>query len=387
MAFNLAFYYHVPIIYEKGNLFCPGYLGVFIDALAEQIDGLVLLMHESDIKQSSDYLLRQKNITFISLGKKPSAWKRALFNASILSEAINQIKHCDFLLVRGPSPLAPFFGKNLETIKLAYLLVGDYQEVAKTVKLTSFRNLFIKSFLLINNSLLESQLKENLVIVNSQALYKKYENLSNNIHLVNTTTLSDSDFYLRENTCQGKEINLLFTGRISFEKGLKELFYAFKELTRNFKNLHLNIVGWEDDLSKPVEKKLRGISQILDISERVTFHGFKNVGAELNEVYRSSDIYVLPSYHEGFPRTIWEAMANSLPVVSTNVGSIPFFLKDSINSILIEPRNIEEIVNSISKLINNSDLRKKIILDGQKLSKKATLDIQTKKLINILKKS
>lgn len=387
MPFNLAFYYHVPIIYEKGKLFCPGYLGVFIDALAEQVDGLVLLMHESDIKQSSDYLLRQKNITFVSLGKKPSAWKRAWFNESILKGTINQIKHCNILLIRAPSPLAPFFRKNLETINLAYLLVGDYQEVAKTVKLNSFRNLLIKSFLLINNSLLERQLKENLVIVNSQQLYEKYENLSNNIHLVNTTTLSDSDFYLRENTCQGKEINLLFTGRISFEKGLKELFYAFKELTRNFKNLHLNIVGWEDDLSKPVEKKLRGISQILDISEKVTFHGFKNVGAELNQVYKSSDIYVIPSYHEGFPRTIWEAMANSVPVVSTNVGSIPFFLKDNYSALLIKPKNTEEIVSSVTKLINNSDLRKTLIIEGVKLSKELTLDKQTKKLINILKKS
>ena len=168
---------------------------------------------------------------------------------------------------------------------------------------------------------------------------------------------------------------------------MKELFYAFKELTRNFKNLHLNIVGWEDDLSKPVEKKLRGISQILDISEKVTFHGFKNVGAELNQVYKSSDIYVIPSYHEGFPRTIWEAMANSVPVVSTNVGSIPFFLKDNYSALLIKPKNTEEIVSSVTKLINNSDLRKTLIIEGIKLSKELTLDKQTKKLINILKKS
>ena len=63
MIFNLAFYYHVPIISKNGNLFCPGYLGVFIDALAKEVDELVLLMHERETKQSSDYMLKQKNIS------------------------------------------------------------------------------------------------------------------------------------------------------------------------------------------------------------------------------------------------------------------------------------------------------------------------------------
>jgi glycosyltransferase involved in cell wall biosynthesis len=386
MAFNLAFYYHVPIISENDNLFCPGYLGVFIDALAQEVDELVLLMHERETKQSSDYLLKQKNIRFVSLGKKPTAWIRVLFSESILADGLNQIKHCDTLLVRAPSPFAPFFKKHLKATKLAYLVVGDYQEVAKTIKLNSLRSLLVKSFLLVNNNLLERQLKTNLVIVNSQALFEKYKNSCESIHIVNTTTLSEKDFYIREDTCNGEKINILFTGRISFEKGLKELFYAFKELTRKFKNLHLNIVGWEDDLGKPVERKLRLMSETLKISGKVTFHGFKNIGSELNDVYKSSDIYVIPSYNEGFPRTIWEAMANSLPVVSTNVGSIPLFLKNNYSALLIKPKNTEDIVSSVTKLINNSDLRKTLIAKGIELSKEVTLDKQTKKLINLLKK-
>jgi len=387
MAFNLAFYYHVPIISENDNLFCPGYLGVFIDALAKEVDELVLLMYENDFVQSSDYRLQQQNISFVSLGKKQPAWKTFFSSKFILEDSINKINHCDTLLVRAPSPLAPFFKKHLKTTKLAYLVVGDYQEVAKTIKFSSLRSLLVKYFLFINNFLLKRQLKKFLVVVNSQALYEKYQNSCNNIYLVNTTTLSDRDFYFRENTCEDERIDILFTGRISFEKGLKELFHAFKKLTSKFKNLHLNIVGWEDDLGSPVERELRLMSKTLKISEKVTFHGFKNIGSELNEVYRSSDIYVLPSYNEGFPRTIWEAMANSLPVISTSVGSIPFFLKDNDTALLIKPKNTEEIVTSVTKLINNSDLRKTLIIEGIKLSKEVKLDIQTKKLINILKKS
>jgi glycosyltransferase involved in cell wall biosynthesis len=79
-------------------------------------------------------------------------------------------------------------------------------------------------------------------------------------------------------------------------------------------------------------------------------------------------------------------MANSLPVVSTNVGSIPLFLKNNYSALLIKPKNTEDIVSSVTKLINNSDLRKTLIAKGIELSKEVTLDKQTKKLINLLKK-
>ena len=78
-------------------------------------------------------------------------------------------------------------------------------------------------------------------------------------------------------------------------------------------------------------------------------------------------------------------MANSLPVISTSVGSIPFFLKDNDTALLIKPKNTEEIVSSVTKLINNSDLRKTLIANGIELSKEVTLVIQTKKLIKLLK--
>ena len=212
MAFNLAFYYHVPIISENDNLFCPGYLGVFIDALAQEVDELVLLMYENDFVQSSDYRLQQQNISFVSLGKKQPAWKTFFSSKFILEDSINKINHCDTLLVRAPSPLAPFFKKHLKTTKLAYLVVGDYQEVAKTIKFSSLRSLLVKYFLFTNNFLLKRQLKKNLVVVNSQALYEKYQNSCNNIYLVNTTTLCDRDFYFRENTCEDERIDILFTG-------------------------------------------------------------------------------------------------------------------------------------------------------------------------------
>ena len=70
MSINLAFYYHIPIVKKGEELFCPGFLGVFLDSIAKIVNKLTLVMHESCYEIGSDYKLKQSNIDFISLGKK-----------------------------------------------------------------------------------------------------------------------------------------------------------------------------------------------------------------------------------------------------------------------------------------------------------------------------
>jgi glycosyltransferase involved in cell wall biosynthesis len=99
-------------------------------------------------------------------------------------------------------------------------------------------------------------------------------------------------------------------------------------------------------------------------------------------MYRNADIFVLPSYHEGFPRTIWEALANSCPIIVSKVGSIPYVLENGLNAILINPKSELEIVNAVMELINNPDLRMKIIKNGYQFSKSSKLEITTKFLVD-----
>jgi glycosyltransferase involved in cell wall biosynthesis len=102
-------------------------------------------------------------------------------------------------------------------------------------------------------------------------------------------------------------------------------------------------------------------------------------------MYRMADIYILPSYYEGFPRTLWEAMANSVPVICTSVGSIPLELDNYIDALIIEPRNINEIKISIENLLVDSVLRKTLIKNGIIKASQNTLEIQSKKLIKKIK--
>ena len=385
MSINLAFYYHIPIVKKGEELFCPGFLGVFLDSIAKIVNKLTLVMHESCYEIGSDYKLKQSNIDFISLGKKTAAWHRMIMHRKILKKKLSIINDkCDVILVRAPSPLAPYFNRYLKNTKLVYLVVGDYGEGGKLIKISSIRNLFVKLFLVYNNHVFQNQMKKNQIIVNSRILFDKYKISLRNINFVKTTTLSKNDFFERVDTCQGEKINILYTGRLAWEKGLRELIQAFGRINSYKNNIYLNFVGWEDDIDKPVEKELKEYSKILNIENNIIFHGFKNVGEELNELYRMADLYVIPSYHEGFPRTIWEAMANSLPVVCTSVGSIPLELVNGHESIIIKPKDSKEIEEAINSLINNSELRKKIILNGRLKALQNTLELQTKKLIKLI---
>ncbi len=383
---KLAFYYHIPIfISGNGNLFLPGYLGVFVDALAKEVEQLVLVMHTAKDNINTDYILKSKNITLVNLGEKTPAWHRMFFHKKILKEKLNKISDCDILLVRSPSPLAPYFYKYLNNIKLNFLIVGDYKSGASQMKVNNIRDRFIQLFLHYNNFLFKKQIRKTDIIVNSPELAEKYRKIAKSIGLIKTTTLSEKDFFKREDTCTGDVIRLLYTGRIDPAKGLFELLEAFAILKNEIPNLSLHYVGWEDNQEKPVEKNLQKRAKELNIYESVTFHGKKNVGNELNAMYRMADIYIIPSYHEGFPRTIWEAMANGLPVIATKVGSIPYYLRNNQEALLIDPKDVKQIKGAITTIVKNAKVRLNIIAAGKKLAIENTLEKQTLILVDLLK--
>jgi len=250
----------------------------------------------------------------------------------------------------------------------------------------SFRNFLVKSFVLWNDRIFKKSLKDKLLIVNSTEIYDDHKHLSNSIYEIKTTTLRNSDFYIRDNQKLGSPIKLLFTGRFVLQKGLIELFESVSQLNKDNINTELHLVGWEESDKKPFENKLKVYAKSLNIESKIIFHGLKSVGEELNAMYRMADIYVLPSHHEGFPRTIWEAMANSLPVITTTVGSIPTYLQNQIHALLVPPRDSQSLFDAIKFLIKNERHRLVLVENAKNLVSKHTLENQTKDLIDLINK-
>lgn len=169
--------------------------------------------------------------------------------------------------------------------------------------------------------------------------------------------------------------NILFLGLIGKRKGIYDLLNAMKIL-KSYSNFDgkLLIYGPDDTLE--------GINNLIinnDLSNCVEYCGWLKP-EEKGTVLRKFSINVLPSYNEGLPMTILETMAYGIPNISTNVAAIPEAI-DSNNGILIEPGNVDELVNAILKLNTNDKLRKKL---SEESYKKALEDFSIESHINRL---
>lgn len=384
---NLGFHYHIPMLQiDDGHLRTPGYIGRFLDSLAAHVDTLVCFLHsprEDELPQM-DYTLNAPNLEFVNIGVHSSVHHRMLHAKKITHHLHQHLERLDILLIRGPSPLLPAMAKAAGDLPIALLLVGDYLAGINDLPQPRWRKEAIRVWSWWNYRQQLRVAKRSLTFVNSHQLYQQLQGKVPVLVETRTTTLSKNDFFEREDTCQREPYHLLYTGRIDRAKGLFEMIQAVDSLASNGYNVILDLVGWPQKGDQIVEELLEDASR-RGIIDRVVYHGFKSVGEELFSYYRNADIYLIASQSsEGFPRTIWEAMAHSLPVVATQVGSIPHFLTHEQNAWLVPATDTRTLTDSIKALIDSPPLRQQIIRGGRVLAKENTLETRSRELYNSL---
>ena len=236
-----------------------------------------------------------------------------------------------------------------------------------------------------NRFLQDRCIRKNDLIVNSQMLFEDNKNHAKSVKIIRTTTLYEKDLYKREDTCKNDIVRLLYTGRIDRSKGLFEMVNALSLLINDGIKVELHFVGWASE-NDTIVKEILDRSSKKKINKFIYFHGYQPLGDKLFSFYKKSDIYLIASIgNEGFPRTIWEAMAHSLPVIATKIGSIPHFLSNERDSLLINPKSEKELFYAIKRIILDKDLRRKIIKNGFQLSTFQTLENRSKEFIEHIK--
>lgn len=381
---TLAFHYHTPAQYVNGKIFMPAYIGLFIDSMAPFFDNLLCFLHTPNVSEKNrmDYSILSSNVTLVSLGPHNSIPKR-MMNSKIISQVFKKYQsNCDLLLLRASTPLLPII-KNAWKKPIALLLVSDATSGLDNLPQPFWRKQLIKLWAHWYSNQELKLVKTSLTIVNSQMLYNNLKSKSKDLYVIKTTTLSNDDFYHRENTCEKAKIRLIFTGRISKIKGLLDIIESMAILVKEGFDLELKLVGMinkKDSILLEIEEKATS----LNISDRWEYLGYRTAGESLLEEYRKSDVFVMASQSnsEGFPRTIWEAMASSLPVVATKVSSIPMFTKGAAQ--LAIPRDISSLTNSLRSVLENKQRRKEMILMGMELAKENTLEKRAKELSELL---
>ena len=185
---------------------------------------------------------------------------------------------------------------------------------------------------------------------------------------------------------------ILFFGHLTKAKGYTDILKAIPRVAENFPDVKFlfcgNIKRGEPGVKYNqltnerimYEDPFEAESQIINSKYKKNYQNLGIVSGDnkLNLI-RQSWLFVLPSYSEGFSRSILESMAAGLPILTTSVGANKDVIKNNYNGILVNPGDIESIGNSIVNLLENQELRNTLSENGKVIFKN---EFEESKVVN-----
>ncbi|MGV3026904.1 glycosyltransferase [Clostridium thermobutyricum] len=347
-----------------GNYYSTGNLNekVIKRYLKNFIKLTIIARKEYDIKYKRENLSRvnieNTNIIFVKEFNNLN-FKHLMYNKKILEE---EIKKTDIVILRMPSILSNLSVEICKKYKKKYFIevVGCTLDALINHGSIKAKLLAPISYYRTRRAIRESK---NVLYVTSEFLQKRYPNKNN--------TIACSDVYIKEINTDiyssrinkkidiKDEIVIGMIGTLSCKyKGHEIAFKAISLLKENY-NIKLKLVGygkienWKDTIHE------------LNIRRNIEFIGSLD-NEKINKWLDSIDIYIQPSYTEGLPRAIIEAMSRGCPVIGSNVGGIPeLVLKEN----LFANKNYSYLAKCIENIILDRNLYKRSIDYSIKKSK------------------
>ena len=152
---------------------------------------------------------------------------------------------------------------------------------------------------------------------------------------------------IKEKNKDTEKIRFLFLGLIGNNKGIFDVIEVIRNNVNLFDNKIELIIGGNGEVDR-----LQNLIKKYQIGNIVKFVGWVKNETKI-QYLQNSDVYILPSYNEGLPISILEALSYRKPIISTDVGGIPEIVKNNENGFLISPGNLEQIEKSMKHFIEN----------------------------------
>jgi glycosyltransferase involved in cell wall biosynthesis len=160
-------------------------------------------------------------------------------------------------------------------------------------------------------------------------------------------------------------VHVLYLGYIWTEKGSFDLFEAARQLAASGTNAVFNLVGSEMRAGELEELQRQIDAAHLSGTVRLQPAVY---GEEKFAYIRDADIFVYPSYSEGMPMAVIEAMASGLPIVASRVGGLPDLVQAGVNGLLVEPGQPEQLATALAQLIDAPALSRSLGEQGALLA-------------------
>jgi len=190
---------------------------------------------------------------------------------------------------------------------------------------------------------------------------KKFVTIHNGVDLSKFRPQEHNKYFREKYSIGNNEILISVTARVERLKGQKILIEACGKLKKRIRDFHILLAGEIVDFS--YLRECQDKADEFDIKNRVTFAGqLKNIDQMLN----ATDIFVLPSFSEAFPRAIIEAMSAGKPGIVTNVGGCIEAVENNISGFIVSAKDTDALANKIFLLAKDENLRTKMGIEARR---------------------
>ena len=188
----------------------------------------------------------------------------------------------------------------------------------------------------------------------------------------------DTNKFLQTKEPKGNVI-FLFASRIIKDKGIIELIEATKQLKSQKKKFELYIAGSPDFQNKSTISHVQ-----LKTWESLGYIRYLGLVKDMEQLYKKVHVGILPSYREGLPKSLLEAASSGKPIITTDVPGCNEIVKNEFNGLIVPPKDSNELMKAMKKLILNKKLRISMGKKGRELIKKNFSNSKaTKDIVNL----
>jgi glycosyltransferase involved in cell wall biosynthesis len=365
----------------------PSRVGPLVDSLAEAVADVVVLAYDPPdpigSEDSTDYLSSAQNVSFVSLGPK-GTWRSHRSRSRRVGGIVRAcISDRDLLLLQFPNRRAINVARAASGSRIAALIVGHSRSAIRQTgwpwrrkaaswlsAVTEDRN---------HRSILR---RAGVVVTNSEELKRRYENDASPPAVLPLSGRRARYVHEASDRMTGEHVNLMLCGRMEREKGVFEALDAVIDLRNEDlgDRLRLHIVGSGGALPDLLRR-----AEQAGLRHAVVDHGWIPSGPKLFDLYRSMDVLLVPSYAEGLPYTVWEAMAHSVLVVCTPVGGLKDAFADELDVLFVPPGSSRAIADALGRLVLDAPLRRQMIAGAFERARIATLEANVAVILDLVR--
>ena len=373
---KLGVHHHAQVIPSAGGFRTQSFIGRWLNELSNYFEITYFAESAENEHGKFDVFLEQRvKVVIIDSNRNNSRYRR---NKLIRQKLLLFQQEFDAFLIRGITPKQYIFYSAFKHVPFFYLLVGSLEDAGRSAISSGLQS---SVFFAYRNWQIKRISKESFFFANSpktcSELTKRFGKTAG---YISTNTIRNEEISGRTNL-KNVARNIIYCGRIVHDKGILELLTAVQNLNQRGFDFKLTIIGEVVNSFGSNEVWRKALANCFWLE----YKGFVPYGRELLDFYKKSDVFVLPSYHEGFPHAIWEAAATNTPVITTNVGGIGGVLNEGC-AYFIEPRSVLSIENALIAVRDNISLRISMVENLKKMLRNLTLEEGVKKSVSELSK-